>query len=220
VSEASVLIVDDHALVSTTLMIALRGRGVAAEHSVDGTPAVVLRVASALEPCVALVDMDLGTGAAGEPLSGLDLVPLLRARGWRVVAMTGSAAEADVAAAVAAGAVGWVHKHVPFDELLHAVLEVVAGRSVLPEVERRRLVDLHHREREQGRARRAGLNQLTPREREVLGGLVAGKRAAAIARESGVSLATVRAQIRSVLAKLGASSQLEAVALARELDER
>ena len=61
---------------------------------------------------------------------------------------------------------------------------------------------------------------LTAREREVLDGLVAGKRAAAIAEESVVSLATVRAQIRAILAKLGVSSQLEAVALVRELEAK
>jgi len=55
---------------------------------------------------------------------------------------------------------------------------------------------------------------LTPREREVLSALAKGQRAEAIASESGVSSATVRSQIRSVLAKLGVNSQLEAVALA------
>jgi DNA-binding CsgD family transcriptional regulator len=56
---------------------------------------------------------------------------------------------------------------------------------------------------------------LTAREQEVLGSLAEGLAAAEIAAASHVSLATVRSQIRAVLAKLGVSSQLAAVALAR-----
>jgi DNA-binding CsgD family transcriptional regulator len=55
---------------------------------------------------------------------------------------------------------------------------------------------------------------LTPREQQVLGAMLAGASAAEIAAMEQVSLATVRSHIRSVLAKLGVSSQLAAVALA------
>ena len=214
----SVLVVDDHALLSTTLVIALRGRGVAAHRCEIGTREAVLAAASVLDPCVALVDLDLGTGPDGRPLSGVDLVPVLLAAGWRVVILTGSAApEADIAAAVTAGAVGWVHKFATFEELLDTVLAAVEGRPVLAEGERMRLVRLHHVGHAQHQARRVGLDQLTARERQVLDELAAGKRAAAIAEDSVVSLATVRAQIRAILTKLGVSSQLEAVALLREL---
>lgn len=190
----------------------------AAEHCVDGTSAAVLAAASTMDPCVALVDMDLGTGPDGQALRGVDLVPLLRTWRWRVVMMTGSASESDVAATVAAGAVGWLHKLAPFDKLLQAVLEVVEGRPVLTEVERHRLLELHRSEVQRVRAHRAGFDQLTARERQVLSGLAGGKRAAAIAAESFTSLATVRAQIRSILAKLEVTSQLEAVARVREID--
>ncbi|MBA2473193.1 MAG: hypothetical protein DLM61_06120 [Pseudonocardiales bacterium] len=48
---------------------------------------------------------------------------------------------------------------------------------------------------------------LTPREREIVGCLVGGLRAAAIAEKFTVSVATVRTQIRSILAKLEGSSR-------------
>ena len=60
----------------------------------------------------------------------------------------------------------------------------------------------------------APFERLTPREREVLAGLVDGMRADDIALASFVSVTTVRNQIQSVLAKLDARSQLEAVAKA------
>jgi DNA-binding NarL/FixJ family response regulator len=55
---------------------------------------------------------------------------------------------------------------------------------------------------------------LTRRELEVLGMMVEGMSACEMARESYVSLATVRTQIRSILQKLSVNSQLEAAALA------
>ena len=57
--------------------------------------------------------------------------------------------------------------------------------------------------------------RLTPREREVVSRIVAGRRPALIAQEFVVSVATVRSQIRSILAKLEVSSQLEVAALVR-----
>jgi two-component system nitrate/nitrite response regulator NarL len=213
-----VLIVEDHVLLSTTLSMALRGHGIESRRCDGATPEAVRVAASGVAPGVALVDVDLGSGPNGEPRSGIDLVPVLVGDGWRVVVMTGSAPEAEIAKAVTAGAVGWVHKTAPFPELLTTVLDAVAGRPLMAESERQRLAQVHHVEQARDRARRAGLDLLTAREREVLDGLVAGKRAAAIAEESVVSLATVRAQIRAILAKLGVSSQLEAVALVRELD--
>jgi DNA-binding NarL/FixJ family response regulator len=56
--------------------------------------------------------------------------------------------------------------------------------------------------------------RLTRRERQVLSALMRGETARDISRQSFVSLPTVRSQIRSILTKLGVSSQLGAVVLA------
>ncbi len=61
---------------------------------------------------------------------------------------------------------------------------------------------------------RRRLAGLTNRESEILAALMAGRRAAAIARNDFVSLHTIRTQIRSMLRKLEVHSQVEAVALA------
>lgn len=62
--------------------------------------------------------------------------------------------------------------------------------------------------------RRRDLASLTAAEAKILGALMRGRTADDIARDHVVSIATVRTQIRQVLAKLGAKSQLSAVALA------
>lgn len=64
-----------------------------------------------------------------------------------------------------------------------------------------------------GRARAE--NPLSPRERDVLAMLVLGMRSDAIALELGISTNTCRGYIKALLWKLGAHSQLEAVAIAR-----
>jgi DNA-binding NarL/FixJ family response regulator len=64
--------------------------------------------------------------------------------------------------------------------------------------------------------RRSALARLTRRETEVLALLGRGARAAQIARQLGVSPATVRNHVQSILKKLGVHSQLEAVLLARD----
>ena len=69
--------------------------------------------------------------------------------------------------------------------------------------------------RRESARRRLPFERLTPRERHVLEGLVEGTRADEIAAASFVSVTTVRNQIQSVLTKLGAGSQIEAVAMAR-----
>ena len=66
-------------------------------------------------------------------------------------------------------------------------------------------------------AARVSRLRLTPKETQVLADLMAGRNAKSIARSSGLSEATVRTHIRSVLAKFGVNSQLAAVVLARDL---
>jgi DNA-binding CsgD family transcriptional regulator len=71
-----------------------------------------------------------------------------------------------------------------------------------------------HRDQERRRGRFARLVcRLSPREREVLDQLAQGRRAVDIASRSMVSISTVRAQIRTILATLEVSTQLEAVVL-------
>jgi len=68
------------------------------------------------------------------------------------------------------------------------------------------------------RRTRRDLTNLTPAEARILWALMRGRSADDIARDHVVSIATVRTQIKQVLAKLGAKSQLSAVALAWRVD--
>ncbi|AHI00979.1 response regulator transcription factor [Kutzneria viridogrisea] len=201
-----ILIVDDHAVVATSLALALRSQGFDAIRCPVGSAAEVLSSARREQTGLALVDLDLGNG-----LCGAELVGPLRTLGWRVLIVTGTEDRAAIAAAVVNGAVGWVCKSAPFPVLVDAVQAAAAGRTVLSAAERAELLRVH----QGASAVTELLGRLSGRERQVLDQLVAGHRAARIAQEFVVSVATVRAQIRSILSKLEVRSQLEAVALAR-----
>ncbi|MEU0877980.1 response regulator [Lentzea sp. NPDC005914] len=203
---------DDHPLIRTTLVMALRSQGFDAFHvPVAPTEAIVAEVRGR-EPGLALLDLDLGEGAE----SGAELVMPLRSLGWSVLIVTGSRDRYVLAKAVAQGAVGWVSKTDSFEHLLAVTVAAAAGREVLSPAARSELVTLYRQLRSRRDELEKRLGRLSTRERQVLDRLAAGVQAAAVAEEFGSSLATVRAQIRSVLTKLEVGTQLAAVALVNE----
>ncbi len=209
-TSATVLIVDDHELLSAALVIALGTQGLSARHL---TPQELLTQLDQPAPSGGLVLLDLDLG---DDIDGAHLVSPLRRAGWRVLVITGSRDEPHIAAAITAGAVGWVPKTAPFDDLLEHAVRAAQGRLMLTEAQRQRIQEIAARAHRASEHLRRRWQQLTPREREILDCLVTGLRARAIAEKYTVSLATVRTQIRSILAKLEVSSQLEAVALAQQ----
>lgn len=212
----SVLVLDDRELFSTSLVVALRSHGVNAEQiEIVGIDAI-LAAASFRPAGLVVLDVDIGRNADGRWLNGLDLLPPLRAEGWKVLVVSGSSDQPRIAEAIAAGAIGSVPESASFDMLLNTVLASAVGETVMSPDERQTWLKLHRIFQAHERERALRLGRLSARERKVLEKLAAGHRAASIADEFVVSLTTVRSQIRSVLSKLGVNSQLEAVALIRE----
>lgn len=208
----TILLLEDHALLAESLAIALRARDATVrllplDATVDELRAVVAREQ---DPLV-LLDLDLGNGRSGAPL-----VAPLRTAGARVLIVTGSDDRAAIAAAVLAGAVGYVHKSQTFDTLVTVTHDAALGRPVLAPEERQRLVAEGCARDAEERARRAVFDGLTRTERGVLARLMAGDSAEEIAAARVVSVATTRTQIQAILRKLGVNSQLAAVAAARE----
>ena len=220
--DATVLVVDDHELVGTSLVLGLRSEGTAAHRCRPrGGPEQVLAAAAELSPGLVLLDLDLGRDAAGRRIDGLPLVQPLIAAGWRVLILSGTSDHTRVGGALAAGALGWVSKSAPFPRPA-ARRARSAGRP--GDHAGRPAVGSWSRGTWPGRRSAASLlaklDRLTQREREVLARLADGQRAQAVADHFVVSLATVRTQIRAVLTKLEVGSQLEAVALYRRTIER
>ena len=204
------LLIDDHRLLAESLALVLSQRGVQLEH-LDPQPfPTLVERAHALAPDLVLLDGDLGGGH-----DGTRYIRPLRATGARVVMLTGSRDEIALARALEAGAHGIIDKAWSLEQLQHRIEAAARGAEVTPAPVRQRLLG-ELRARRAGHARRRGpFEALSTREQEVLRALVSGEPVERIARGSYVSVATVRTQVRAILRKLGVTSQLEAVALAR-----
>lgn len=207
---AQIAIVEDHGLLAQSLAYALAGRGITAMVVKDLQPAAVIDALRDQNLALVLLDFDLG-----EDGIGLDLIKPINELGFRVAMLTGETDPVTLAQCVEAGAVGVISKRDPFDRLIEHIEDVFDGRGILSLATREQLMSglRSHRTREAERG--APFARLTVRESEVLQDLIDGKNAETIARDSFVSVATVRSHIKALLAKLGVNSQLAAVALAR-----
>ncbi len=208
---ARLLLVDDHQLLVETLQMSLRQAGFSVSAAPCGTFAEVLAEAAVVRPTLVVLDLDLqGAGY------GYDLIGPLSELGAQVLVLTGTVDRLELARCLEAGALGISNKAHGFSSVVDQIRRAVAGEMVTPITERTQmLADLAAHRRADDR-RKAPFEALSARERDVLRQIVDGHQAAAIAKASYVSLATVRTQIRSILMKLDVTSQVTAVALAQQ----
>jgi DNA-binding NarL/FixJ family response regulator len=211
IGAVSVVIVDDHRLLADSLAMALEGQGIRAFLPALGTPEALLTRVIEQRPDLVLLDLDLGEEAG----DGSVLVRPLVEAGLRVLIVSASTDVEQIARAVELGALGVVAKNGAFPDLLDSVVAAARGGEVMAPLARLHLLDEARRRREQRMTTLAPFGRLTERESEVLRELTRGRSVAAIARTSVVSEATVRSQVRSILVKLGARTQLEAVVAAQ-----
>jgi two-component system nitrate/nitrite response regulator NarL len=124
----TILVIDEQLLVSSALAYSLRDLGFDA-HSIRADLHAVKTAALAHPPGLVLLDLDLGSSPDGEPLDGIDLIAPLRAQGWTVLMITGTASLDLIADAIAPGAASWIVKGATFDELVHAAVEIMRPRD-------------------------------------------------------------------------------------------
>jgi len=214
-----ILIIDDYELFGCSLRKVFGTRGVDAHHlPVDDRVDLRVRVRQ-FRPGVAVPDLDLGQGWEEDWASGRELVEALCGAGWQVLVVSSSGSNTlGVSATVDPDATDSAPESRNFRGLLDVISAASASDASAPETEAEtrewftRQASSQARERELSRR----LRRLTSREREVLDLLADGHRTTKIAEHLVVSIATVRTHIRSLLAKLEVSSQLEAAAMVRK----
>jgi DNA-binding NarL/FixJ family response regulator len=194
-----VLICDDHRIVREALR-----QFVEEVPGVDGVSTAasgeeVLARYAAERPDLVLMDVQM------PGLDGLEATRRLLARHPEatVVMLTAHDDRDRVAAAVSAGARGYLVKDVSREELCAAVAQTLAGRDLV-EPSMRRAYREHHRE---GKA-----SALTERELQVLRGMSQGKSNAEIGRELYLSEDTIKTHARRLFRKLGVTDRAQAVA--------
>lgn len=122
-----------------------------------------------------------------------------------------------VYAALAAGASGFLLKDVSAEKLVAAVRTVSADDALLAPSITRRLVERFARRHAPPVAMSGGVDDLTPRERDVLCLVARGLSNAEIASHLELSAATVKTHVARVLAKLGLRDRVQAVVVAYEV---
>ena len=211
----TVAVVEDHALFAEAIDVTLTLEGYdirripVKERAMSGQ---LLSSVIRMQPDIALVDLDLGAGG-----DGTRLVQPLTQSGISVVIVTGSNDRARWGECLRDGARAVLSKSSRLEEILSAIRLVADGRHVHTPEERQGLITHFYTEREAVKTLRRKLDQLTSREGEVLGQLMDGRPVRDIANVSFVSEATVRTQVKSILAKLEVTSQLAAVGAAHRV---
>ncbi|MGM1017210.1 MAG: response regulator [Actinomycetota bacterium] len=202
-----ILVADDHPVVRSGIvgLLALdEGLEVVGEAQ-DGIEAVAL--AQRLRPDVVLMDLRMpGMSGAEATAAIIDAAPDIR-----VLVLTTYESDDDILGAIEAGASGYLLKASPHQEIVAGVRAVAGGRTVLAPSIAATLVSRMRVDAEPPRP------QLSPREREVLRRVAAGRSNPEIARDLFIGEATVKTHLLHVFEKLGVSDRTRAVTLALEL---
>ncbi|MGY0058990.1 LuxR C-terminal-related transcriptional regulator [Streptomyces sp. LZ34] len=158
-----------------------------------------------------------GRLAAGRAADGISLVGGVRSAqpGVRTVVLAERDDPRRAAAALQAGACGWVAKDCSLSRLLAVIRGVLRDETHLPPALLTGVLQELTAARKHRTESERLVESLTPREREVLRCMVAGLGRKAVAERLYLSPHTVRTHMQNVLGKLGVHSTLAAVALAR-----
>lgn len=219
-----ILVIDDHTLFRRGLM-ALLARDPALLVVGDAPDAgQALRKAIELQPDLILLDNHL------PDVNGVDALPDLRqaAPQARILMLTVSEDEHDLAAALRGGAAGYLLKTMDGDDLTLAIQRTMHGDSVIAPEMTSKLVSAYRDASTQdtpptpaplanAEAPKTALSALSPRELEILRGIASGASNKHIARECGIAETTVKIHVQHILRKLDVSSRVHAAVIATEL---
>lgn len=205
-----ILVIDDHTLFRVGLQGLLEHRGIQVVAAVgDGQEGLAL--AEQLRPDVVLLDMRM------PGMDGLGVLRHLRQSGLKmpIAMLTTSSNEQDLVEALRSGAQGYLIKDMEPDDLVLALRDIVAGKTVVAPDLAPVLAKVVQGESVAARDP-SPFSELTPREGEILGLLAEGQSNKAIARNLGISDGTVKLHVKAILRKLGVHSRVEAAVIAVE----
>ena len=215
------LLIDDHTLFRRGLRALLEQDERFAVSAEAGDVGEALRCLQRERPDVILLDNHL------PGVRGVDAIPALKeaAPAARVLMLTVSENENDLAAALRSGADGYLLKTVESDQLCETIVKVMEGESVIsPEMMTKLVAVFRARPPavpdnapaplEAAREAASGADLLSPREREILLLIARGDSNKLIARELDIAETTVKIHVQHILRKLGLSSRVQAAVFA------
>ena len=205
-----ILLVEDHTSFRQTLAYVF-------DHQTDfqvvaqaGTLAEARRAMEGSRADLGVIDLSLPDG------EGTDLIAELRDANphFAALVLTASLDRAGHARAVEAGAASVLHKSADVDAILDATRRLGDGETLLSQDELLELLRLAGQNREEELEARVSIEQITPREQEVLNSLAEGLSNKEIAAKLHMSVDTERTHMMNILNKLGVHSRIQALLFA------
>jgi DNA-binding NarL/FixJ family response regulator len=199
-----ILVVDDHPIVRSGIssILATQPDFEIVGEAANGNDAV--EAAARLAPDLVLMDLRMpGLNGVGASTAILAARP-----STRIVVLTTYASDGEVLRAIEAGAVGYLLKDVPHEELFRALRAVARGERYLAPVVTERLM---------ARLQQPTHLTLTDREIDVLRAVSRGDGNKRIAAVLGIAEPTVKAHLVHIFEKLGVENRTAAARVARDL---
>ena len=191
----TVLVVDDHPLMRVGIAAIIDGRPGMITIAQAGTGEEAVELYLKHLPDITLMDLRL------PQMSGVETIRTIRRTHpqARFVVLTTYEGDEDIHQALEAGAQGYIIKGMPYDSLIDALERVHAGRRFLPSPVKRAL------------ASRTPDSDLSHRERQVLALLATGNSNRMIGGILGITEATVKCHVSTILMRLNAADRTQAV---------
>src|SRR5687768_7279917 len=205
-----ILLVEDHASFRQTLAFVFDQQHEFEVVAQAGTLIEARRAMEGSEADLGVIDLSLPDG------EGTGLIAELRDANadFAALVLTASLDRANHARAVEAGAAGVLHKSADVDVILDATRRLGEGETLFSQDELVELLRLAGQNREEELEARVSIEQITPREREVLRSLAEGLSNKEIAAKLHMSVDTERTHMMNILNKLGVHSRLQALVFA------
>jgi len=204
------LLVEDHAAFRQTLALVFDQQPDFEVVAQAGSLAEARRVMRRREADLGVIDLGLPDG------EGFELIEQLREANphFAALVLTASMDKAEHARAIEAGAAGVLHKSSEVEDIMGAARRLAAGETLISPDELVEMLRLAGQSRDDRREARANIEQLTPREMQVLRALAEGLTNRQIAERLHMSVDTERTHMMNILSKLGVHSRLQALLFA------
>jgi DNA-binding NarL/FixJ family response regulator len=204
------LLVEDHASFRQTLALVFDQQPDFEVVAQAGSLDEARRVMRGREVDLGVIDLALPDG------EGVELIEEVCEANphFAALVLTASLDQAEHARAIEAGASGVLHKSADVDEIMETARRLAAGETLISSDELVEMLRLAGQSREEDREARESIEQLTPREMQVLKALAEGLSNKEIAERLHMSVDTERTHMMNILSKLGVHSRLQALLFA------
>jgi two-component system nitrate/nitrite response regulator NarL len=206
-----VVIADDHTLFREGLAGIISGTGEFEVVGQAGTTQEAVQLARDLLPDIILLDIDMPGGGLEAARMVAEECPVTR-----IVILTSSEEDDHLIQALKIGARAYILKGVAARELIRILQSVCAGESYVPPMLAASLLLEMREAHAQQKQAVSPLDELTPREREILESLAAGLSNKEIGEKLFLSEKTVKHYMTNILQKLQVRNRVEAALLAQK----